>query len=253
MLEAARDGRLGTLAIFGANPVLHYPDRALVQAALDAVPFVVVSELFMTETAARAKLILPACSAFEKSGTTTDLAGDVLPVLGSVVAPGEAQADGDMLVLLAQALNVALPDPADLETLVAAACAKTPRDGRAWSPAPSVPAATDGLRLIVESAIFAGGGTSEYDARVSPLRARPRAKIHPQTAADLHIAPGDLVDIVAAGGGAGRLRGLSASLSERVRPGTVSIIDGLPGAAANALGANDVHVMAAEPVVAVGA
>jgi predicted molibdopterin-dependent oxidoreductase YjgC len=111
MLDAARDGKLGALAIFGANPVLRFPDRALVEAALEAVPFVVVSELFMTETAERANLILPACSAFEKSGTTTDLAGDVLPVMGSVVAPGEAQADGDMLVLLAEALGVSLPDP----------------------------------------------------------------------------------------------------------------------------------------------
>ena len=80
MLEAARDGKLGVLAILGANPMLRFPDRALVEAALRATPFVVVTELFMTETAEFADLVLPVCSAFEKSGTTTDLAGDVLPV-----------------------------------------------------------------------------------------------------------------------------------------------------------------------------
>jgi NADH-quinone oxidoreductase subunit G len=161
MLEAARDGKLGTLAIFGANPLLHYPDRALADAALAGVPFVVVSELFMTETAERASLILPACSVFEKSGTTTDLAGDVLPVLGSVVAPGEAKADGDMLVLLADALGVALPDPVDLDQGVIAGAAKAPRDGRALPAADSAAASGAGgeLRLVVESAIFTGGGT----------------------------------------------------------------------------------------------
>ncbi len=66
MLEAARDGKLGVLALLGVNPVLHWPDRQLALDALNAAPFVVVSELFMTETAELATLVLPACSAFEK-------------------------------------------------------------------------------------------------------------------------------------------------------------------------------------------
>jgi NADH-quinone oxidoreductase subunit G len=153
ILEAGRDGKLGVLAIFGANPMLRYPDRALAAAALGGVPFVVVSELFMTETAQRATLILPACSTFEKSGTSTDLAGDLLPVFGSVVAPGEARADGDMLVDIAQALGVAIPEPGALEGAVRLAAAAP----SAWGPPDVVtlgPAAAEagGLRLIVEAA-----------------------------------------------------------------------------------------------------
>ena len=94
-----------SLALLGVNPVLHWPDRELAIDALKATPFVVVSDLFMTETAELATLVLPACSAFEKSGTTTNLAGDVLPVVAGVPAPGEAWADGDMLVALAEALG----------------------------------------------------------------------------------------------------------------------------------------------------
>ena len=74
MLEAARDGRLAVLSIFGANPARNAADSAAVCTALDATPFVVVSELFMTETAQRATLVLPAAGAFEKSGTIVNLA-----------------------------------------------------------------------------------------------------------------------------------------------------------------------------------
>ena len=61
-----------SLAILGVNPVLHCPDRALVDEALAKVEFVVVSELFPTETAELATLVLPACGPFEKTGTTTN-------------------------------------------------------------------------------------------------------------------------------------------------------------------------------------
>jgi NADH-quinone oxidoreductase subunit G len=238
MLEAARDGQLAVLSIFAANPLLHYPDRALAQAALDALPFVVVSDLFMTDTAAAANLILPACSVFEKSGTMTDLTGDVLPVLGSVVAPGEAQADGDMLMLLAEALGVPLPGPIELERSIASASASAPRDGRAW-PAGStvirpVPPVDGALRLIVESSIFSGGGSLAFDPRLTELRTQPRARLHPQTAVALGIAPGDLVDVIATNGG-GEIGGLVAGHSEHVPVGAVAIVDGLPAAPANAL------------------
>ncbi|MBV8423911.1 MAG: (2Fe-2S)-binding protein, partial [Candidatus Eremiobacteraeota bacterium] len=51
MLEAARDGRLRSLAILGANPLEHFPDRDLVQAVFSKLEFLVVTELFPTATA----------------------------------------------------------------------------------------------------------------------------------------------------------------------------------------------------------
>jgi NADH-quinone oxidoreductase subunit G len=251
MLEAARDGRLTVLSIFGANPVLHHPDRALVEAALDALPFLVVSDLFMTATAERATLVLPACSAFEKSGTTTDLAGDILPVVGSVIAPGGAQADGDMLVMLAEALGIAVPDPDEIAAAIVAAQAKVPHADRELA---AVAAATgDGLRLVVESAIFSGGGTVAFDARLAELRPAPRARLHPQTAAAAGIADGDVVEIVALDGAA-RIGGLVVVLSDRCAPGTVGIIDGLPAVPANALDARaGVRVTPVRAAVGVGA
>jgi NADH-quinone oxidoreductase subunit G len=241
MLEAARDGKFGVLAILGANPMLRFPDRALVEAALRATPFVVVTELFMTETAEFANLVLPVCSAFEKSGTTTDLAGDVLPVLGSVRAPEGLLADGDVIVELAEKLGIDLPLPAAIEARVRELVRTPP-------PAPSAvdltarPRAAAGageLRVIAEHTIFTGGGTLAFDPRIAELRTPPRASVHPDTAAANGVAAGDLVNVTCAGA---TLRELVVIVDPRVPAGAVALVDGLPGAPLNALGASAVRL-----------
>jgi anaerobic selenocysteine-containing dehydrogenase len=128
MFEAARDNRLAVLSIFGANPARNAADPAAVCAALDATPFVVVSELFMTETAQRATLVLPAAGAFEKSGTIVNLAGDLLPVSASLAASDFIRSDFEILADLAGALGVSLPPTPELERSVILAATSEPRD-----------------------------------------------------------------------------------------------------------------------------
>ncbi|GAC1584275.1 MAG: NADH-quinone oxidoreductase subunit NuoG [Candidatus Velthaea sp.] len=234
MLIAARDGKMGVLALFGVNPMLHFPDRELVRAALSATRFVVVSELFMTETADLATLVLPACSAFEKTGTTTDLAGDILPVNAAVKAPGSTLADGDMLYALADALGLSVPTPDEIEQRVRVLVSQPPSGERKPLRAANVEEPADALRLIVDSTISTGGGTMLHDERLRELRTMQRAVIHPQTARAANISENDLIDLAAAGGAS--LRGLRVYFSERVPAGAISIVDGIVAAPANALG-----------------
>ena len=246
MLENARDGKLGVLALLGVNPVLHWPDRQLVIDALKATPFVIVSELFMTETADHATLVLPACSAFEKSGSTTNLAGDVLPVVAGVPAPGEAWADGDMLVALAEALGVALPAADEIEQRIRVLVSQAPALPPLAKPEAEPPRALVGnetLRVIVGSTIFSGGGTMAHDARLGELRTPAQATIHPKTAASMQLVRGDVIDVAAPGGA--RIDGLTVVFDEHVPLGAAVLIDGIPGAPLNALqGALSVHVAA---------
>jgi NADH-quinone oxidoreductase subunit G len=120
MLAAAREGNLAVLSILGANPMLHYPNAPFVRQALEKVPFLVVSDLFMTETAQLATLVLPAKAAFEKTGTTTNLAGDVLPINAakSLESPDGALTDLEMIVGLAQQLGVELPTAGELDETI---------------------------------------------------------------------------------------------------------------------------------------
>jgi NADH-quinone oxidoreductase subunit G len=235
MLEAARDGKLGLLAFLGADPMLRFPDRALAEAALRATPFVVVTDLFSTQTARLAHLVLPVCSAFEKSGTTTDLAGDVLAVSGAVRAPEGVPADGDIIVELATRLGIALPFPDVLETTVRERIRTTPAPPPDASAETTVRAVEPGrLRVIAEAASFAGGGTLAHDARVAGLRPPARARLHPATARAWGVTTGDRVTISAASGAA--LPGLTIVLDERVPRDAVALLEGLPEAPLGALG-----------------
>jgi NADH-quinone oxidoreductase subunit G len=73
MMQAAKDGKLAALYVVGSNPVTDY---SFDPAALKNT-FVVAQELFLTETASLAEVVLPAASAYEKAGTFTNTAGDL--------------------------------------------------------------------------------------------------------------------------------------------------------------------------------
>jgi NADH-quinone oxidoreductase subunit G len=73
MMQAAKTGKLSALYVVGSNPVVDYHfDPAALQNT-----FVVVQELFLTETAMLAEVVLPAASAYEKAGTFTNTCGDL--------------------------------------------------------------------------------------------------------------------------------------------------------------------------------
>jgi NADH-quinone oxidoreductase subunit G len=230
---AAREGRIRSLAVLGANPMLRFLDRALVEAALARTPFVVVSELFLTETADRATLVLPAAGPFEKKGTILNLTGDLVAVAPGTAVPEGVLSDGEMLVALAAELGIPLPAPAEIDARVRELAA-APRSLDAAPYAPPAQPADGALALVIDSPIFAGGGTSAFDERIAALRPQPRARLAAGTARELGIAPGDIVDLDA--GGERVVRDLVVTYDEGLAPGTIAIVDGLPSAPANALG-----------------
>jgi NADH-quinone oxidoreductase subunit G len=170
MLEAARDGRLRSLAILGANPLESFPDRALVEAAFAKLDMLVVAELFPTATARAATLVLPVCGPFEKTGTTTNLVGDRLVVEAGLKPPENVLSDLELLVAFADALGVTIPDPSEIEPSVAATLAAPPAPGlfnRAFFPSEE-PGGT-----LREDEVFSGFGTSAFDATFVAVRDQP--------------------------------------------------------------------------------
>ncbi|WP_254534962.1 molybdopterin-dependent oxidoreductase [Halomarina litorea] len=83
--------------IVGENPVVSEPDVQHADEALDALDFLVVQDLFMTETAKYADVVLPAASAAEKYGTVTNTERRVQLVRPAVESPGIARTDMDIL------------------------------------------------------------------------------------------------------------------------------------------------------------
>ncbi len=167
MFQAARDGQLDVLSIFGANPVRNALDGAAVAEALKKVRFSVVSDLFMTETTALATLVLPAKGAFEKSGTTLNLAGDLLPVNASLQAPDGVFSDLEMLIGLAGQLEIDLPSADDVDAAVVANAAVVADFGLGDTRF-STDAAGDGAGE--PHAMLSGGGTWQHDPTLAGLR-----------------------------------------------------------------------------------
>lgn len=93
ILNGCKDGSIKTLLIAGENPLVSYPNHAMVDAALEQVEFLIVSELFMTETAARADVVLPVCSYAEKEGTFTSTDRRVQYIKPAVAKVGSSRSD----------------------------------------------------------------------------------------------------------------------------------------------------------------
>jgi len=114
MMEAAVAGKLKVLYVVGANPVntfsISAPDRI---AGLDLL---VVQDMFLTETAQRADVVLPAASTYEKDGTLTNTAGEVQMTHRAVDAQGP-RSDFDLLRILSHQLAMlGLGSPIRLRT-----------------------------------------------------------------------------------------------------------------------------------------
>ncbi|TKB49159.1 formate dehydrogenase subunit alpha [Ferrimonas aestuarii] len=105
VMDAILADDVDALYVMGENPVLSDPDQAHVIKALKALDLLVVQDLFMTETAQLADVVLPAMSFAEKTGHFTNTERRVQQLNPAVKAPGEARSDWRVLQLLAQALG----------------------------------------------------------------------------------------------------------------------------------------------------
>jgi NADH-quinone oxidoreductase subunit G len=107
MVQAAGSGKLAALYVVGSNPVADYSfDPAVLQNV-----FLVVQELFLTETAMLAEVVLPAASAYEKTGTVTNTCGD-LQLLKKAGDIAGVRSDFEILVRVAERMG------ADIHKLV---------------------------------------------------------------------------------------------------------------------------------------
>jgi len=93
MGQAISDGRLAALWIMGENPIISDPNSDHVRKAFEQLECLVVQDIFLTETAELADVVLPAASFAEKEGTFANTERKVQRVRRAVPPPGEARDD----------------------------------------------------------------------------------------------------------------------------------------------------------------
>ena len=104
--DAIHTGSIRGLLVMGENPAMSDPDVAHARAALAKLEHLVVQDIFPTETAGYADVILPASSFYEKLGTFTNTDRTVQLARPVLEAPGEARADLAILQDLAARLGL---------------------------------------------------------------------------------------------------------------------------------------------------
>jgi formate dehydrogenase major subunit/NADH-quinone oxidoreductase subunit G len=220
ILDACVSGVIKTLFIAGENPLVSYPNQNKVKAALEAVEFLVVSELFMTETAAMADVVLPVCSFAEKEGTFTstdrrvqffkpairkniqiktdfELFSDLISRLGGQ-APSSVAAQFAEIADNTKGYNgmghIALRKESALATVVATPAFNVPQTTTAFAPEPGK------FALVTGSALYHSGTLSQYGE--GPMHVCPHGYIElsGKDAAAMKISEDDIVSVTSATG-----------------------------------------------------
>jgi predicted molibdopterin-dependent oxidoreductase YjgC len=109
MMPAAIEGKIKAMYIMGENPALTEPYTTHARKALQKLEFLVVQDIFPTETAMLADVILPAAAFAEKDGTYTSTERRVQKSSKAVTPPGEAKPDWEIISMLANKMGYSFP------------------------------------------------------------------------------------------------------------------------------------------------
>ncbi|WP_300054409.1 formate dehydrogenase subunit alpha [Sulfitobacter sp.] len=116
IMDAVHDGDIKAMYVLGENPAMSDPDVDHARDALAKLDHLVVQDIFLTETANYADVILPASAFAEKTGTVTNTNRQVQMGRPAVTPPGEAREDWWIEVELAKRLGLdwSYESPADV-------------------------------------------------------------------------------------------------------------------------------------------
>ncbi|TBC96666.1 NADH dehydrogenase (quinone) subunit G [Rhizobium leguminosarum] len=221
MLELCVGGRMGALYIAGTDPLISYPDRALVQRALGAADLLIVQDAFLTDTAGLAEVVLPAAGYGEESGTYTNNEGRIQKVRKFRELVFEARGNLAIFDFIAALRNQVLQPSTQGEIFDEIArlvpgyqgltqdglgadgaftkAVPTPPTGVFLAP-PPVPIAADRLMLITGDCLFHNGYLSERSDILNTLANDPYVAMSAQDAAQLGLSDGDQVIVRSAQG-----------------------------------------------------
>jgi predicted molibdopterin-dependent oxidoreductase YjgC len=116
MTHAKQDSPVRGMFIMGENPMLSDPVLTKVQESLEGLDFLVVSDIFMTETASLADVVFPAASFAEKSGSFTNSERRVQMVRQAIPILPDCRTDADIIMALSGRLGyeMAYDSPAEI-------------------------------------------------------------------------------------------------------------------------------------------
>jgi formate dehydrogenase major subunit len=181
IIGAALSGDIKGMYMMGENPFLSDPNVNKVRKALANLDFLCVQDIFLTETAEFADVILPASSFFEKDGTYTNTDRRVQIGQHTLEAPGEARLDWELVCEIATRMGYPM-EYGNIEEVFAEFTSLAPSyagldydnlkpSGKLW-PCPD-PATSDGKQLLFGDGFPTASGRGKF----SPAEYQPAAEL----------------------------------------------------------------------------
>ncbi len=217
LLQNCINGAIKLLYISGEDPVQSYYKPQLVKEALRTVPFLVVTDVFMTDTARMADLVLPSSTFAEKEGTYTNMSRHVQRVAPAVIPQGTSKPDFDILIELASALGKPFQNT-DITSVQQEIESVTPiykgvfpgTQSAQWTPSTNnanpqfhingtTPSEPNGkpegypYSLQTNNHMFHIGSYSQHAKALVDIGPECIAELHPDDAKDLGVATGDQI------------------------------------------------------------
>ena len=233
ILEACAAREIDVLYLIGVDPLRDFPDAALALRALENVPVKIVQSLELGSLEPFADAFLPAAAFLEKEGHVTTWEGRGQRLRRVRDPEGMSIPDWEIFASLALACGGDLGFESLDELHEEMGELLAPLDVPPSLPAPSEPEETaEGLTLFTYPLLVDEGRLSERaDELKAALGGPPFAEIHPDDAADVHVADGDGLVLKTSAGEAT----LPARVTEHVAKGSVFVPFNQPGFQANTL------------------
>ncbi|MEX0829504.1 MAG: NADH-quinone oxidoreductase subunit NuoG [Nitrospirales bacterium] len=222
MIEDARQGKLKALFVVGENPLGSLPPSSGIHSAFEKLEFIVCQELFLTETAKQAQVVLPACSYAEKDGTFTNTEGHIQSVRKAIDLVGDSRPDWEVFSALSVMMNDSMeygdvkeigkeirdllpgtrtlgPAPLPAQPVSSAIAhyvtADYQRDLATRYQLPAHAMEADDITLHVSQSLFHSGKFSRKAKGLLQVEAAGKIYLHPQEAARRGLGDGDSVKV----------------------------------------------------------
>jgi predicted molibdopterin-dependent oxidoreductase YjgC len=220
---AAGPGAASGLLLLGVDPIDLLPRGEDPRPALDAVGFSVVVDAFLTGTAERADVVLPAAILAERKGTTVGADGVRRPLRRALEPPSGVRTDTEILGQLATRMGRALPSGDDLaeelSRVVGWSWRRPTPERLPTADPPRASRATSGFLLDSGPQLFHSGSVTARSPSLQELSPTVAVRLNPVDALAIGVSRGE---VVALSGPRGEVL-LRARLDRSIRPGTVAV------------------------------
>lgn len=226
IVETAAKSGWDFIYVAGANPVTKFPSKQWIEAR-SKLGFLVVQDLFLTETAQQADVVLPTLSFVEKEGSFINIEGRIQKINPGKKIPEGIFSDGEIFSMIAKQLNLGLPADVKIQDYKRVSSANSIKGDASVKKGSS-------LAATFASAIFDHGVRMKRNKHLVQMAKESSIRMNGREAVKRGFLEGDVVEIKANG----NVIKAKVKIDGRVADGTVVLPLGFPEVPVHELGAN---------------